>query len=243
MMVNKEILKQIGLSEYESELYLALLQYGSLSAYELAEKTGMYRQATYDALNRLVEKGYVNSVKEGKSQKYKSVHPDLILEYLNEKTEGFKQILPELASLDKKAKEPLMVETYKGKNVTRIALRDIINRLKEKGGEVLCTAVDESIPLKGYETILEQYERDMINYGIKERVIIKEGNMGIFKKGTSKYKRIQEKFFNSNPIQIYKDNVQIIVWGNPDYLIIIRSKDVAEAYKKQFELLWQIAKS
>jgi len=55
-MANKEILKQIGLSEYESELYLALLQYGSLSAYELAEKTGMYRQATYDALNRLVER-------------------------------------------------------------------------------------------------------------------------------------------------------------------------------------------
>ncbi|MEK6892568.1 MAG: helix-turn-helix domain-containing protein [Nanoarchaeota archaeon] len=242
-MINKEVLKQIGLSEYESELYLALLQYGSLSAYELAKKTGMYRQATYDALNRLSEKGYVNSVKEGKSQKYKSVNPEIILEYLNERTEGFKQILPELTSLDEKAKEPLMVETYKGKNVTRIALRDIINRLKEKGGEVLCTAVDESIPLKGYETIIEQYERDMINYGIKERVIIKEGSKGIFKNKTSKYKQIQEKFFNSNPVQIYGDNVQIIVWGNPDYLIIIRSRDVAESYKKQFELLWQIAKS
>jgi len=242
-MVNKEVLKQIGLSEYEIELYLALLQYGSLSAYELAKKTGMYRQATYDALNRLIEKGYVNSVKEGKSQKYRSIHPDLILEYLNEKTEGFKQILPELASLDKKTKESLVVETYKGKNVTRIALRDIINRLKEKGGEVLCTAVDETIPLKGYETIVKQYERDMIIYGINERVIIMEGSKGIFKNKTSKYKKIQEKFFNSNPVQIYGDNVQIIVWGNPDYLIIIRSKDVAESYKKQFELLWQIAKN
>lgn len=241
-MVNKEILKQIGLSEYESELYLVLLQYGSLSAYELAEKTGMYRQATYDALSRLAEKGYVNFVKEGKSQKYKSVNPEIILEYLNERTEGFKQILPELTSLDKKSKEPVRVETYKGKNITRIALRDIINRLKEKGGEVLCTAVDESIPLKEYETIIEQYERDMINYGIKERVIIKEGSKGIFKNKTSKYKRIHEKFFNSNPVQIYGDNVQIIVWGNPDYLIIIRSRDVAKSYKKQFELLWQIAK-
>lgn len=241
-MANKEILKQIGLSDYESELYLSLLQYGALSAYELAEKTGMYRQATYDALNRLSEKGYVNSIKEGKSQKYSAIHPNLILEYLNEKTDGFRQILPELTNLDKKAKEQLIVETYKGKNVTRIALRDIIHRMKEKGGEVLCTAVDESIPLEEYETILEQYERDMITYKIKERVIIKEGSKGIFKKGTSKYKKIQEKFFNSNPVQIYGDNVQIIVWGNPDYLIIIRSKNVSEAYKKQFELLWKIAK-
>jgi len=241
-MVNKDILKQIGLTDYESELYLALLQYGQLSAYELAEKTGMYRQATYDALNRLVEKGYVNSVKEGKSQKYSAVHPDLVLEYLNEKTESFKEILPTLVQLDKKAKEPLMVETYKGKNITRIALRDIISRLKENGGEVLCTAVDESLPLAKNKTLLEQYERDLINYKIKERVIIKEGQSGIFKKGTSKYRKVQEKFFNQNPLQVYGDNVQIIVWGNPDYLIIIRSKDVAESYKKQFELLWQTAK-
>jgi len=55
-MIGKEVLKQIGLTDYESELYLMLLQYGSLSAYELAEKTGMYRQVTYDTLNRLAEK-------------------------------------------------------------------------------------------------------------------------------------------------------------------------------------------
>jgi len=241
--MNKDILKEIGLTEYEAEIYLTLLKQGQISAYELAEKTGLYRQAAYDALNRLIEKGYVSSIKEGRTQLFKAIDPQMILEFLNEKTESYKQILPELVQISDSSKQPLIVETYKGKNVVRIALRDIINSLKENGGEVLCTAVEESVPFLQYQTICDQYERDMINYGIKERVIIKEGNMGIFKKGTSKYKRIQEKFFNSNPIQIYKDNVQIIVWGNPDYLIIIRSKDVAEAYKKQFELLWQIAKS
>lgn len=230
------------MSEYESELYVALLHQGPLSAYELAEKTGMYRQATYDALNRLTEKGYVHSVKEGKSQKYAAVHPNLLLEYLHQRTEGFKQILPALTHLEAQGKEPLRVETYKGRNVTRIALRDIILRLKEKGGEVLCTAVDESIPAQGYETIIEQYERDMRTYHITERVIIREGTKGLFQQGTSIYRKIPVKFFNSNPVQVYGNNVQILVWGNPDYLIIIRSKDVADAYRKQFELLWKIAK-
>ena len=40
----------------------------------------------------------------------------------------------------------------------------------------------------------------MIHYKIKEKVIIKEGDKGIFKKGSSKYKKIQKKFFNENPI-------------------------------------------
>lgn len=240
--MNKDILKQIGLTEYEAEIYLALLANGQISAYELAEKAGLYRQVTYDSLKRLMEKGFVSEVTEGKKKLFKAIGPQLILEFLNEKTENYKQILPELIELNKAAKQPLIVETYKGKNVVRIALRDVINPLKETKGELLCTAIDEYLPLEKYKTICDQYERDLLHYNIKERVIIREGTKGIFKKGSSKYRKIPEKFFNENPIQIYGDNVQIIVWGNPDYLIIIRNKGVAESYRKQFELMWKFAK-
>lgn len=240
--MNKEILKQVGLTDYEAEVYLALLSNGQMSAYELAEKAGLYRQVTYDSLKRLMEKGFVSSVIEGKTKLFKAIDPKLILEFINERAESFKQILPELSKMNETSKQPLSVETYKGKNVVRIALRDIINALKNKGGEVLCTAVDESVPIANQKTICEQYERDMLHYGIKERVIIKEGTKGLFQKGTSKYKKIPNKFFNQNPVQIYGDNVQIIVWGNPDYLIIIRNKGVADSYRKQFELLWKITK-
>lgn len=66
-MINKDILKQIGLTNHEAEVYLSLLANGQLSAYELAEKAGLYRQVTYDSLKRLMEKGYVSSAIEGKS--------------------------------------------------------------------------------------------------------------------------------------------------------------------------------
>jgi len=42
-------------------------------------------------------------------------------------------------------------------------------------------------------------------------------------------------------MQIYEDNVQTIMWGKPDYLIIIRNKNVADSYRKQFEFLWKTA--
>ena len=75
--MNKDILKEIGLTDYEAEIYMTLLQYGQISAYKLAKKTGLYKQAVYDALNRLTEKGFVSSVKEGKPQLYKSTNPNL----------------------------------------------------------------------------------------------------------------------------------------------------------------------
>ena len=122
----------------------------------------------------------------------------------------------------------------------KIAFRDIVKTLKS-GGENLCTAVEERTNNK-YKLVSEQYERDMLHYKIKERVIIREGEKGAFLKGTSKYKKIPIKFFNPNPTQIYGDNVQIIIWGNPDHLIIIRSKEVADSYRKQFEFMWKYAK-
>ena len=231
------------MTDYEAEVYLALLSHGQISAYALAEKAGLYRQVTYDSLKRLAEKGFVSSVMDGKTKLFKAINPELILEFLNERAENYKHILPELIKINESSKQPLSVETYKGKNVVRIALRDIINTLKETGGKVLCTAVAESIPFSKYKTICDQYERDMIRYKIKERVIIKQGTKGIFQKGTSTYRRIPKKFFNQNPIQIYGNNVQIMVWGNPDYLIIMRNKGVADSYRKQFELLWNIAKN
>lgn len=243
-MIKREILQEIGLTEYESKIYLALLSNGQISAYELAEKAGLYRQVTYDSLKRLMEKGFVNSVTEGKTKLFKAIDPNLILEFLNEKTENYKQILPELTKMSNSSKQPLNVETYKGKNIVRIALKDIINELKnKKERQVLCTAVDESLPKETQELVIEQYERDMLHYKIKEKVIIKEDSKGIFKKGTSQYRKIPKKFFNENPVQIYGDNVQIIIWGNPNYLVIIRNKGVADSYRKQFELMWSIAKS
>src|SRR3989338_5301267 len=195
--MDKRILRQTGMTDYEADVYLALLSTGQMSAYELAEKAGLYRQVTYDSLKRLTEKGFVSSVTEGKTKLFKAIDPKLILEFLEEKTENYKQILPDLINMSESSKHSLLVETYKGKNVVRIALRDIINNLKEKGGEVLCTAVDESVPLLKYPSIHDQYERDLAQYKIKERVIIKEGTKGIFQKGNSKYKRISETYFNS----------------------------------------------
>jgi hypothetical protein len=34
----------------------------------------------------------------------------------------------------------------------------------------------------------------------------------------------------------------LIMWGTPDYLIIIRSEEMADSYRKQFEMLWKGAK-
>jgi len=238
----KEILIENGLTDQEATLYISLLANGQLSAYDLAEKTGLYRQYTYDALKRMQEKGFVSSMKEGRTKQYVATDPELVLSILKSKTKSYEEILPELNSLKQGSQAKIEVETYQGSQALSIALKDVIKEIVAKGGENLCTGVDESFAKDQYKIFVDQFERDLVHYKIKERVLVKKGTKGLFQKGETTYREIPAKLFNPNFTQVYGDCVQTFTWGHPNTLVIIRSKDVADSYRKQFELMWLAAK-
>lgn len=64
-------LSGIGLAEYESRAYIALLKRNPSTPYEIAHASGIPSSKVYEALNRLVEKGIVSAVDEGKKRRYK----------------------------------------------------------------------------------------------------------------------------------------------------------------------------
>ncbi len=240
--MDKLILKRLGMTDYETEIFLCLISNRLLSVYEISKKTGLYRQVCYDSLNRLQEKGFVSNVLKNGRKIFKATSPDKILNFLEEEVEQYKSIVPELVNLQSNFEsENINVEVFKGKNIIRIILRDIIKNLK-KGDEVLCTAVDESFAVETDKTTIEQYERDILFYKIRERVILKKGTKGIFNQKNTKYKFIDEKYFNPNPILICKDIIYVLMWGNPNYLIKISSKKISESFKRQFEFMWAFSK-
>ena len=141
--MDKEILKQFGLTNNEVEVYLTLLKKGSISVNEIAEKSGLNRQAVYDALTRLLDKGFVNYVTKNSKKYFQGIKPEKILEYLKEKEERFNLILPDLIKLTKLPREDTFVEFYKGKDVVRTVYRDIIKEFQTRKGEVLISGVTE----------------------------------------------------------------------------------------------------
>ena len=52
-----EQLMGLGLTKHESSIYLALLEQGAQTGYEVAKSTGISRSNTYITLASLVEKG------------------------------------------------------------------------------------------------------------------------------------------------------------------------------------------
>ena len=93
------LLADLGLSEKESEVYLALLQLGSSTVTPISAKAGVKRTSIYNFIDRLVSLGLVTKTAIRGRDHYSAVHPDRLLEIQNERLERLQRAMPEFLGL------------------------------------------------------------------------------------------------------------------------------------------------
>ena len=140
-MGTKEVLKELGLSGGEVKVYLALLKLGETSVSKLTKETGQHRTTIYDFLEHLLQRGLVNYVVKSGVKYYKVADPDKLIEYLKEKEEKLKQILPELKQLAKVPTGEVNVEVYSGVE----GFKSVLNDRLRVGKDLYGFGVDEEI--------------------------------------------------------------------------------------------------
>src|SRR3989344_1436238 len=110
--MDTQILEDIGLTNAEIKVYLALLELGSATA------------------GPIIEKRLISFVKEGKRNRYQASNPKHIVEYIDEKKERFEQILPDLLKKQKISKEKPEIITFKGIK----GVKELLLELLDAGG-------------------------------------------------------------------------------------------------------------
>ncbi len=233
--------KELGLTDNEVKIYLLLLKEGMINPSLISQKLGLHRGYVYDALERMQEKEVVNSILENNKKYFQATSPENLVELFRLKLENFQKIIPDLVRINELKDQGTKLELHKGRRAYRILLKDIIAILK-KNEEVLLIGIDENILLSEIEPIyLEQYLNIIESKNIHEKIIIKKGYKKIKRKNLY-YKELDEKYIGKTAQIIYNDKVALFILGAPLYLIIIENKEVAETYKRNFNLLWSIAK-
>ena len=234
-------LKELGLTDNEVKIYILLLKQGMMNPSEISQKLGLHRGYIYDALERMQEKEVVNTILKANKKHYQANNPENLLELLKIKLESFQKIVPDLTELAQFEKQETKVELHKGKRVYRTLIKDVRASVK-KNEEVFLIGIDEDTLIKQVEPIyLKQYLNTIKRKNIKEKIIIKKGDKKLKYKNLQ-YKEVDKEFIGNTAQIIYNNKVAIFILGMPHYLIIIDNKKVANTYKKQFNLLWQIAK-
>jgi Cd2+/Zn2+-exporting ATPase len=73
-------LTQIGFTEYEAKVYLALLEENPVTGYQVSKRSGVPRSMVYESLARLRGRGAVLETISGRATLYRPLPPDVLLE-------------------------------------------------------------------------------------------------------------------------------------------------------------------
>ena len=79
---------------------------------------------------------------------------------------------------------------------------------------------------------------------LKMRALIKEGDTNVVSSGYCEYRWAPKEQFQAVPFYAYDDKLAIVVFqADPaPRIFMIQSKTIAEAYRRQFESMWENAK-
>ncbi len=242
--MDTQILEDIGLTNSEIKAYIALLKLGSSTAGAILETSKLQNSVLHRALNSLIEKGIITYILEGKNKVYQATDPENFIQFIEDKRKRFEQILPELRNIQLFAKQRSKAEIFKGKR----GINKLYTNLLREGGTEYNTfgggsqvtydvmgetwwknlhakRVDKNIPSRQvFDATLRRLAKELNRLPLTEiRLLPKE------------FEQLQETV-------IIGDKVGIAIFTQNPYGILIQDKEVADGYRKQFEILWKSAR-
>lgn len=239
-----ETLEELGLSQAEAKVYIALIETGSTLAGPIIKKTGLHRGTTYQILQRLKEKGLVSSIIKGKKQYFEPANPERLMDVLNEKREKLSAVLPTLKAKLNASKEKQEVTVYYGTKGIRSVMDNILEELNQNG--VYYDFGVSGLFRQMMGSYWDLWQKRKRKQGIKSYVIfteeIKKNNPKILEEYYGQARFHPKEHSSITDTMIYKDTIVLFIWtAKPPIAIVIKNKDNAESYKNQFQLMWKFA--
>lgn len=251
MDLNK--LKDLGLTEGEVKVYIALLKLNISTKGPIAKQAKVSESKVYEILNRLKVKGLTSSVLKKKGSKninyYKASNPILLKEFLNKKKEEIENEEQILNSLLPMLQEQLHAQISEYSAVIYEGFKGIQANNKEV--LELITKEDEWMAMGVRSSKAEKYNSFWITWlkqrskkGGPARILFVDKGTDYYNK-ISKIKNTQVKSLNGiapSAVTMTKNKVMILTYGETPSCLTITNKEVYESFKSFFESLWKQAK-
>ena len=167
-----ELLRNVGLSEYESKAYVSLVFLGPSKANEISQESSIPQSKIYDVLDQLMNKQLVE-VFEGRPKEFKAIAPEVAFKFfLEQKEKEFIDLKDRLNSVAKllksiKPKEEVIggIWSIKGKKWQEFF--DKTSEMVERSEKYVYGVTRDY----SFSTQLSKVIRSAIKKGVKVRVI------------------------------------------------------------------------
>jgi sugar-specific transcriptional regulator TrmB len=234
----KEILRKLGLLDSEIETYLSALERGPQTVIDLAQNTGLSRQATYTAIETLTDRGLISSLLHGKRRLFVAEPPQKLLAYakrkdreMHEQVTDLEGSLPEL-ELRAGGARPT-VRMYEGKE----GLRALIEEMKASKVKEIVEITDLDALYKAMsENEMQDFRKEMRRLGLKKTRGIYSGMPAPKVNDVDRIHLPDDEGGFKADIGVFGDKIEMITFTGKMQSIIIESKHLAETLKRLFEL-------
>jgi len=245
-----ELPQKLGLSEKQAKIYLAVLESGTSSMTQIAQKTKLKRSTCYLVVEELIVQGLLSQNLRGKRKFYTATHPRRLRDIARTREREIEEVFPKLLSLHNTPKDRPKIHTIEYSYTEGVRqLYDEIYRSLKAGEEALVFTdirAFRSFPasIKLYKKMLKQLKNPHIRElvpadkeGIKwlkemKPYIGKNHRMRILPPGFP---------FEGTDNLIFRDKIVISSLQKEIFIIVIESKNIANTYRAFFECAWKMA--
>jgi sugar-specific transcriptional regulator TrmB len=244
-MVSENDLEHAGLKGKNATVYLALLQLGTASAYEISVATGIKRPTTYDILSELSSSGLVTMNDTGKKRHYTVGDPRNLKRQPEKQLSVIDTILPELKALYNEGERKPHIRYFEGIEGLTFIHEELLK--VESGVYYYFDAGMKMLDLLGAaylkKFVARRLERNIWSYSIR----VKEAEVDIpYLLSSTDYRRSVRYFPhpvdpNFTSIYIYDGCVGLASSKKESYALIIESHEFHRSMKTIWDIVWQIA--
>ncbi len=250
-MDNKKIIERLieyGLSEHEARVYCSTLALEEATVDRIANHADLNRTSSYPIFERLKKMGLVGQGKKKKKTVFKAVRPEKLLDILDEKREGVKEILPDLKSLFDISRGRPSVSFFEGAEGLKTVLTDILNEAKEVfilgEGESFVNAIpgwiDAYIKKRAGKNIKVKMILRATQYGIDSIKKIRSSGGGL--NNSLQVRMLPEGYrIDYSGFDIYNNKVVLYSFEKDNHAVVVESTVIARMMKTVFESLWNEA--
>lgn len=238
-------LEGVGLHENEARVYLAALELGPSSIWDIAKKSAIKRPTCYVLMDNLIFKGFASSTFDGKRHIYSVSSPKQLLAAFNRRQEKLKKTLNQLEGLASKSSFKPNIRLYEGKAGVMEVYNLTLDLPKEE--EILIygnVSVETS-----YQDFIAEYLKNRVKKKIRVKAILPDTpeNRKIVTRDKKELRQTRffsaDQFKQKTEVNIFDNSIAYIAHSEDEpFATIVENSTLAEEEKNRFDLLWQIAR-
>lgn len=239
-------LRGVGFSKNEALVYLAVLELGPSSIWDIAKKSNIKRPTCYVLLEELTYRGYASSTNDGKRTIYTVISPKQLQRSIERRHTKFSSSISQLEAIATRSPYKPVIRLYEGVEGVMGVYNLSLN--EPKGSEIL-TYGTATVGIT-YGNFIAEYLTHRTEKGIMVRAILPDNEINRQASLSDKQELRQTRFL---PEDVYNQTTEINIFGDKiayiahsekqPFATLVENPTLAREEQQRFEIIWKVARS